>query len=92
MFTPNLGQEAGAQPVQRLGLKTSSSTLLRPLHNAKLTLAPSPTVIGVDDFAFLKDMRYETVIVDSKGPGPWIYSRIGPPRLWRPGSTNSPGS
>jgi transposase len=60
-----LGGEAGARLARHLALKVvSPSTLLRRLHGAKICSFPPPTVIGVDDFAFLKGRRYGTIIVD----------------------------
>ncbi len=49
-----LGGEAGARLAGRLGMKASSSTLLRRLHGAALASLPPPEVIGVDDFALPK--------------------------------------
>lgn len=59
-----LGGEAGARLAKRLALKVSPSTLLRLLRGAKVSSFPAPTVIGVDDFAFLKGRSYGTIIVD----------------------------
>jgi transposase len=65
-----LGGQAGARSVKRLGMKTSPSTLLRQLHDAKVASFPTPTVIGVDDFALLKGMKYRTIIVDLQRHSP----------------------
>jgi transposase len=60
-----LGGEADARLAKRLALKTSPSTLLRRLHGAEIRSFPPPTVIGVDDFAFLKGSKWNgTILVD----------------------------
>jgi transposase len=65
-----LGGEVGARLVKRLGMKASPSTLLRQLHDATVASFPTPTVIGVDDFALLKGRKYGTIIVDLERHSP----------------------
>jgi hypothetical protein len=59
-----LGGTAGAAQVARLGMPASASTLLRLQRRAALPPAPTPTIIGVDDWAFRKGRTYGALIVD----------------------------
>ena len=65
-----LGGEAGARLSKRLGMATSSDTVLR-----RLKLGPSIEVrgaraVGVDDWAWRKGQRYGTILVDLESHTP----------------------
>ncbi len=58
------GGEAGARTVAQVGMPTSPDTLLRLVRRAPACEAPTPRVLGVDDWSFRKGRTYGTLLVD----------------------------
>ncbi len=59
-----LGGEAGKRLVQAMELSTSPDTLLRLIQTAKEEEHPTPRVLGVDDFSFLRARKFGTILID----------------------------
>jgi transposase len=58
------GGEAGARTAARTGMPTSPDTLLRLARRTPASAPPTPTIIGIDDWAWRKGQTYGTVVVD----------------------------
>jgi transposase len=59
-----LGGEAGARLAEKTAMPTSPDTLLRRVKQAGVPPAPTPRLVGIDDWAWCKGQRYGTIVVD----------------------------
>src|SRR5262249_37639880 len=59
-----LGGQAGADVGGELGISGSRDTILRLVRHLEPPAQPEPHVIGLDDWAWKRRLRYETLICD----------------------------
>jgi transposase len=59
-----LGGEAGQRLALGMGLHTSPDTFLRLLHAAPEQEHPTPRILGVDDFSFLRAKTFGAILID----------------------------
>ncbi len=59
-----IGGEGGARLATALAMPTSPATLLRLIRSVPLTPPENPRIIGLDEWAWRKGVRYGTIVVD----------------------------
>jgi len=59
-----IGGQAGADVGSELGISGSRDTILRLVHQSERPTHPEPHIIGLDDWAWKRRLRYGTLICD----------------------------
>jgi transposase len=62
--------EKGSRVVKQLAMPVSGDTLLRIIRRLPLPERPTPRVLGVDDWAYLKGHKYGTILCDLERNSP----------------------
>jgi transposase len=65
-----MGGEAAARLSQRLAMKCSPATVLRLVRQAPFPPSSRVRVVGVDEWAWRKGQRYDTILVDLEHQAP----------------------